>query len=635
MKLKSIAGLCLAGLSLFGADHLTRYADGIKNDPTIARASKMNLKLPVMCREYHIWWTAPYGTGQRSAFWNHWKGRKLFGQYDPAKTIEQLEPGSDWRRWLNSVGYPLPGPYDSSQKSIIRWQLETARNAGIECLHVHLWPSLWGEGREFTPIEIFETVLDVAAELNYPVAVHDEIQFRRPRITKAQTMESSILRTALLMKRYRNHPGFYKIDGMPVYYFQNWSKWMKPEELGAYMEKVEQEAGPVYWMVEQSDDPAVFSLPRLKAVLSHNNAGVMRLKESKESWEQHKKSIVRAGKLAKKYGKKYGILVYTRFNNTHDRGNPKDPKIQSARDGNFFLDSVKAAMTAKPDFLVLTQWNDFEECAFIEPAWDFDGFNGDPYRWCRIVASMTGKKFTPAALPNREDLDPYIRHKLFGDRKKGDSGPMAERVRRIGGMLNIEWKKDADVKEVRLIQKRLPRWTPDTREYRGEAVRLANWSFCGESGELKPNRELRFYLPGLRSEAPRTVWCGMRIHLPEASRLTVLYRTPGENFRDDSVWKKSQAAYRNGFRYPQADGSEVYWFPLYRARFCGWEGDFTISLKGKESLFLQELVFWTPELKEQSGLENAAGMKQTSVAAGYDSLGNAGMPMLLPYGIAP
>ena len=245
-----------------GDEHLRQYAEGVPGDAAVEAASKLNVKVPVFAREWHIWTGVPYGDRPTVPRWTHWNGEKKFGRYDPATTIEQLRPGSSWRRNLNCAGYPLPGPYDPGRPGIIRWQLETARNAGIECMYLHLWPSLWDDGADLTPQPLFERALDIAAELGYPIAIHDEIAFRRPNITKAQLFENSVRRTALLVRRYGKHPGWYKTDGLPVYYFQNWNGWIKPPELERYFAEVEKQAGPVYWVYEGPDSEAAFRIPQ-------------------------------------------------------------------------------------------------------------------------------------------------------------------------------------------------------------------------------------------------------------------------------------------------------------------------------------------------------------------------------------
>jgi acetyl esterase/lipase len=192
--------------------HRQQYAVGKANDKTIQAAQKLNIGIPVMCREWHVWWGAPHGAYPHLPRWQHWKGQRLFGAFDPDTTIEQTRPGSSWGRWLNCVGFPLLGPYESSQPDIIRWQLETAKNAGLDCLHLQLWPSIWDQGTDFTPMPIFDLIMETAANLHYPVALHDEIQFRKPTISKAQEVGNSITRSIMLLKRYGSHPGWYKID---------------------------------------------------------------------------------------------------------------------------------------------------------------------------------------------------------------------------------------------------------------------------------------------------------------------------------------------------------------------------------------------------------------------------------------
>ncbi len=623
-----------------GETHLIKYAEGMPGDKTLERAATMQVKIPVMCREWHIWWGAPVGVNPHIPRWQHWNNLNYYGQYDPQKTLEQLVPGTSWRRWIMSNGYPLLGPYDAAQPDIIRWQLETARNAGLECLHIHLWPSISDEGIDFTPLPVFEQILDTAAAMKYPVAVHDEIQFRRPPF-KAQLLDNSIKRAAMLVKRYGGHPGWYKIDNMPVYYFQNWSAWLKPADMQTFFAEVEKQAGPVYWMVEQGDSDEVFRIPQVKAVLSHNNAWFLHVPpygQNPHPWNDMIAHIEKAGKLARKYNKKYGVLIFAKFNQTHARKTMPGGGVIPADEGNFLLDSVEKSLQCKPDFLLLTQWNDFEECGFIEPAWDFDGFNGDPYRYCRIVAAMTGKKFTLAKLPDRNQLDPYIRFKLFGDSAPGDMGPVAHYPVINGTKLNMTWAPDGPPPtEVRLVQNELAVWQPEMYVYHpDQKLRLGNWSHLERNGELSGNRELRFYAPGLVATTPQIIWIGIKAFIPEGTQMTVNYRGPHEYFRIDSRWELRQVQLDKGFSWSLPDKSKYYWLPLYSAGFTGAEGDLLIRLGGKkEPIYLREIVLWAPWLKgadykPESSLElKGVDITRPLVVVGYDKAGNAGQPLLI------
>ncbi len=623
-----------------GDAHIKRYKNGIPGDKTIEAAQKLNIKIPVMCREWHVWWGAPYGSYPHMPKWVHWKGQRLFGKFDPETTIEQTRPGSQWRRWLNCVGYPLLGPYDSTQPDIIRWQLETARNAGIECLHLQLWPSLWDEGQDFSPMPIFDLIMETAAKLKYPVALHDEIQFRRPPITKAQDLNNSIKRSTMLLKRHGQHPGWYKINGQPVYYFQNWSKWIKPKDLAIYLKKVEEEVGPVYWIIEMADNPDYFKIPQIKAIVSHSNGWFLHTPPfgaGPHPWKKLEVSMKRAADMARKYGKKFGVQIKNRFNHTHDRGKPEKPLILSAEDGMFMVKSFVVSMKCKPDFIVMAQWNDFEECSFIEPGWDFDGFNGDPYRYCRITAALVGKQFVPAALPKRSQLDPFIRQKLFGDMQKGDMGPIFQQPKVADHKLQVKWTDGAKPDHVRIIQKELATWTPGLRKFTGAKLRLANYSAITHDGMINGKKELRFYAPGLISKDSHNMWLGIRVHKPAKTRLLVHYRGEQENYRIDSRWERTTISLKDGFQYQMPDQTTFYWTPLYKAKFAGREGDLLIQLSGsRENTYIRELIVWDPDMEEIK-LKPAASMVLPQsistacsfVAAAYDKMGNAGTPGLL------
>lgn len=623
-----------------GSAHLEQYAKGVPGDRAVAAASKLDIHVPVFAREWHIWAAVPYGESPSIPRWTHWNGEKKFGRYNPGTTIEQLRPGSSWRRYLNCAGYPLTGPCDPGRPGIIRWQLETARNAGIECMYLHLWPSLWDEGIDLTPLPLFERALDIAAELGYPIAVHDEIAFRRPNVTRAQLLENSIRRTALLVRRYGKHPGWYRQEEMPVYYFQNWNRWIKASELERYFAEVEKEAGPVYWVYEGADIEEMFRIPQIKAVLSHNNSWFLHTPpygSGPHPWEKLEASMERAAKLARKHNKKFGMMVYTRFNDNFDRGKPGRSRIP-AEDGMFFVDSVKRTMKFKPDFYIFTQWSDFEESAFIEPAWDFDGFNGDPYRYCRIVAAAQGKTFAPAPLPPRGDVDPYIRRKLYGDSEPGDLGPVCSRPLFRDGSLVLRQAQDGPKPvELRLVQSELARWTPDDMEYSGQKLRLANWSASDAAGAIEKTQELRFYAPGLTERTASPRWVGIRHTLPEGTTLTVNYRSVNENYRIDSRWERRSLNLASGVTLPMADGSVFSWIPAWGDRFCGEEGDLLIRLAGKkEKGRIHEVVVWSPEmagipaaLSDTTPLPASINRAAPFVAVPYDETGNPGIPHLL------
>ncbi len=630
----------LVALAAAGCGFACRAQDDGKSgapDPAVDAAMKLGITCPVQAREWHIWWGAPLGDNPSIPAWEHWKGLKRFGKFDPQTTIEETVPGSAWRRYLNSVGYPLIGPYDSGQEDVIRWQLETARNAGLDCLHIHLWPSLWDEGADLTPLPIFDIALTVAEKLKYPIAVHDEIMFRKSNITKAQQLENTITRTATLVGSYGGHPGWKKIDGRPVYYFQNSNKWMSAKDMQTYMSEVEKKSGPVYWIVEMGADEEYLKIPQLRMLFGPNCSWFLHTPPfgaGPHPWEDVRKDLFRTKELAKKYGKKLGVLVYAKFNNNNDRGEPGKGWMD-AEDGNFYLKGLSMAKDVDPDLIIVTQWNDFEEGGFIEPAWDYEGFNGDPYRYCRITAAMMGKPFIPAPLPRRSEVDPLIRHKLFGDSVAGDAGPVFQIATLSERKLAWKWcEGSGDPVELRVIQSNLLRWTPDSPAM--GPVRVSNLSQVDEKGTLKEKAEFRFYVPGMICGNPADLWVGVRASSTGSLRIT--YRAEMSNYRVDSRWEKRFLDTGRSAFIEMGDTDKVYWMPMRGARFSGWEGDVIVSANGSQPCELKELLVWNPGMREASlpvswkarsvELPQEVDPLKPFVVCAYDALGNAGLPRL-------
>lgn len=639
-KIFAAAAMCALGLPLYsGPSHIEKYAQGIPGDKALAAAKKLNITIPVSCREWHIWWGSPYGSEAHLGEWRHWKGERPFKQFFYDKTIEHINPPYGWRRSLNCTGYPLLGPYDSGQHSIIRWQLQTAKNTGLSDLHVQVFPSIWDEGRNMAPIPIFETILEEAARLNYPVIAHDEVQFRRPKISGAQTLKSCIIRTTLFLKRYGKHPGLKKINGMPAYYFINWSHWISAKDMETYFSEVEKTVGPVYWILEMGPEEKYYKIPQIKAIVGPSNTW-FRFEPTwgvkPYPWKNLLAQIDSAVKLARKYKKKVGIHVRGRFNDTKDRGEKSRPRIISADDGMFFIESLEKSMKCKPDFLILSQWNDFEEGGFIEPAWDFDGFNGDPYRYCRMIAAALSKTFVPAPLPERGAVDPRMRHKLLGGTEKGDGGPIFYNVKKSPGKVSLKWATEQNNPvKLQVVTDELAHWSPADLTFKSRKLRLANYSVLNRNNELERGQELRFYLPGVTMDAPLTTWLGIVTNVGDMpKRIKIEYRAEHENYRIDSRWARTRAIPQSGFKQKLANNRVLHWMPMYNSKFVGREGDITIIADKKaKPLKIEEVFVWHPamtgtELPVKEIYQSSDLDKKFFVLVAYDKIENPGTPYL-------
>ena len=375
-------------------------------------------KIPVYIQEWHIWWGFP------------WPDRRQpFSHIESPLTVEK-EP---WRLFWNRNGYPLVGLYDSGNPEIIRWQIRCMKAAGLTTAAAMIHPE-WNVGESYIQEEsrnLIKLLLDIAAEEQFPIFFMDEVAFRKG--SPAQHPEVMIRRFVRFLKQYGSHPGLWKQEGHPVIYFQTYGFDIPSEELGRVFDAVEAETGPVSWMT--FGDPGRFgSLKKLRYFVS--GSSLHRKNAQTRQWQLQNQDPEQIFAAARKQGKTISDMQYIRFDGTSQNWRQTGVTAYGL-DGRRLEKTILASLRGKPDFVMLSSWNDWEEGTTMEPGWDFDGFSGDPYRYCRVVAHLKGREFIPPPLPPKESVHPTIWEKLgYGD----GAGPLVDSVERThsrGGSLIV------------------------------------------------------------------------------------------------------------------------------------------------------------------------------------------------------
>ncbi len=380
--------------------------------------------VPAYVQEWHVWWGFPYPDRQAP-----------FSHISSTLTAE----GEPWRLHWNHKGYPLTGLYDSANPDIIRWQIRLMKAVGLDGTAVMLHPE-WNRGIEYIqeePPNLIKLILDIAAEEDYRVFFMDEVAFRKG--SPAQKPEVMIQRFRRFLRLYGRHPGLLKIDGKPVIYFQTFGFGITPEDLETVFAEVEKEAGEVHWMIF-GDVERYGKISRIRRMVAGNS--LVRNSEFTRQWQLGEQNPAGIFKAARKYGKKISDMQYPKFDGTGQNWRQTGVRAYGL-EGRRLEKTLRASLAAKPDFVMLSSWNDWEEGAGFEPGWDFDGFTGDPYLYCRVLAHLKGRKFVPPPLPPKKSVHPTIWEKLgYGD----GAGPIVEKIIRAnnrGGAIAVELRDTA------------------------------------------------------------------------------------------------------------------------------------------------------------------------------------------------
>lgn len=375
------------------------------------------IKVPIYAMECHVWWFSPFANAERPGY--RWAGGSPDGP-----TF-----GPDWMRDHASPGYPLIGLYDSEESEVIRWQIRCARNAGIDGLIVHLWPDRV-TGTRLGGAKTFGNYLEIAKEEGLKIGCHDEIQFRKD--WKAQEPHTMAQRVGKFIRKYGSHSAYLRIDGKPVYLFQFWDRFRHSEhwknktplqiasQLDDVFKEAEKIAGEsIYWILHVQPDDAIWGNTRAKGFVPTANSHVMKrvtgYKDQALDWRQVQANLEKIQKYRKKYpDKSVGLWAYVGFNDSPRRRPDGATTWMPRREGKTLVETLRMYKKENPDFIMVSSWNDWQENTAIEPGLSFDGFNGDPYLYLKILAAAKGKQFHPPELPAKEAIDPLMWQPLFG-----------------------------------------------------------------------------------------------------------------------------------------------------------------------------------------------------------------------------
>jgi hypothetical protein len=362
--------------------------------------------IPVFCQEWHVWWGFSYTNPNRAM------------SHMTTRLTSDMEP---WRMQWDRNGYPYVGIYDSTNAQVIRWQMRCMKAAGLTSTAVMIHPEM-SKGTTFLNEDLLLLpMLDIAAQENYKIFYMDEVAFRKGSICQdPQVMTQRVIR---FLKLVKDHPGYLKIEGKPVYYYQTFGFFAGVEATTKMMADVEKEVGEVYWMIF-GDINSVSKIPQVKAIIS--SASVHRTESHGRTVDLSIQDPAKTIAIGHKKNKKVGDMIYPKFDGTAQPWRQRQVSSYG-KAGRVLEMHVAATMEDKPDFLMLSSWNDYEEGANLEPAWDIDGLTNDPFLYCRMVAHLRGKDFVPPANPPKESVIPMVWEKLgYGD----GAGPIIDRVQR-------------------------------------------------------------------------------------------------------------------------------------------------------------------------------------------------------------
>jgi hypothetical protein len=284
------------------------------------------------------------------AFYYGWYGTKARAGQD----IHWLNPDPARRHIDDSPDYPLGGPYDSLDPAVIARQMAQIKDAGITGLIV----SWWGQ-RDRTDTQLHR-LLDAAGAQGLKVTAY---------IEQAASAEAVAADTLYLHQKYTRHPAWLRLDDKPVImYFDRLMQniglegWHKAHAL------IEKQAPDAMRFIATANtleeiETRKSSFDGLHIYSQQFEGAEFRLFPA--LWRaRYYRKWVRAQQGAK-------VTTATILPGFDDRLQPdrkgKRPVIER-EDGESFRRLWKAAINAKPDWILIVSFNEWHEASQIEPS---------------------------------------------------------------------------------------------------------------------------------------------------------------------------------------------------------------------------------------------------------------------------
>lgn len=312
--------------------------------------------------------------------------------------------------------YPVKGPYSSRDTAVVDWHIDQAKAHGVTCFVL----SFWGQGEwEAWNNGAFSLMLDRAEKKDFKIALHWEIA---PGEGQDQ-IDRAINELSWALKEYGQRKAFLKVNGKPVIFpFNDVMLHVPAPSWPKIIAGVRARVGDFIVMADGHQDHYGYLFDGIHSYWLDSLPWDLQIHLTKErlsefrSWAAgyYQKGV----KIARQQGR---ISCLTVAPGTDQRKAYKFDWLMDRLDGQVYRTLWEEAIKAKPDWIIITSWNEWPEGTEIEPSLEL----GDKY--LKITAEYA-KPFlsnapantpSPASLPKFAPGTTRELEKVLSGRKVG------------------------------------------------------------------------------------------------------------------------------------------------------------------------------------------------------------------------
>lgn len=365
-------------------------------DPTIDFTAESGppppTEAPPVYVQYHVWFlgnnTCPSSNPAGLSGWYHWTWPTE--THNPCNFI-----GAPWLRDISSVGYPMIGPYKSSNAEVMRWHIRLAKAAGIDGFFVTVFP-----GTSITPAlqANFDIMLRVASEENFKIGLEGWMP-----VAGQSSVDAWIASVKQIIDHANASPyssALVQINNKPAYWFVYWNRFASLDDLATRLLNTR----AMFWVMSGPLVPDELRYLRSRLTISEFTQPVEYNYPTTSGCSSAGYPIVQMLQNMRADGFKAFSHGYPGFDERRlSNDSTRVPFRYCNRDGGVpTAELLNASTQGQADAVLLESWNDYAEYTQYEPGIDINQYRnfgqesihfGDPYKYIRQVATWNGIAF--------------------------------------------------------------------------------------------------------------------------------------------------------------------------------------------------------------------------------------------------
>jgi glycoprotein endo-alpha-1,2-mannosidase len=291
-----------------------------------------------------------YAPHEVLAFYYPWYGpSRHWGKVDAAR--HDIEAARD---------YPIKGAYDSHDPAIITWQINAAQAHGITGLIASWW------GRGTYEDQAVPLLLKCAEQKHFSITIYWEAADGKGR----QQIDNAVADLTYVLTRYGTNSAFLKVAGKPVIFV--YGRVMGQVPFASWPEIIRRARAKAGDFLLIADGYSERNASLFDGLHTYNICGSVKSKTPTELRAWAATYYADAVKFAREHNRIACVTVIPGYDDTKIR----KPGLKADRlDGQVYRVLWEEAIKVKPDWVLITSWNEWHEGSEIEPSSEY----GDKY----------------------------------------------------------------------------------------------------------------------------------------------------------------------------------------------------------------------------------------------------------------